>query len=85
MRLNDDVIKILSQSMIKAAEKLISAAPFDKTLEGRIIAANNDNTYDVEINKKIRTLKYNGSNTLTVNKVVYVKYPQNDEKRAFIL
>jgi hypothetical protein len=85
MSVENSVIKTLSKAIIEAVEKKISTASFDRTVSGRIVLRNEDNTYKVEYLKEIYTLKSNNSKVFSVNDVVWIMIPQNNFNNAFIM
>ncbi|MEI6296299.1 MAG: hypothetical protein WCO84_01460 [bacterium] len=81
---NESAMRELFEGVAYLIKEEIRKAPYDKTVNGLILAEINTSLYTVLINGKEYNLPKYGGNTITVNKIAKVMIPQNDMNLAFI-
>lgn len=80
MKINQKIIN----AILTIVNHGIQTAPFDRTIKGKILKNNGDNTYDVLINNiTYSKIKYTNS-TLSIMSNVWIRVPQNNLSDAYI-
>ena len=79
--INEEIL----QAIDTIATSRINSASFDKTIEGRIIASLDNNSYTVLINGQTYSMSSYGNTTFKTNDTVNILYPQNVIDKAYIV
>jgi hypothetical protein len=82
-------MKTINEIVLNTIEKYFTQfsknAPFDKTVQGKIIAVNTDGTYNVMVNGNVlNNVPFTLNNTLSIYDSVWVTYPSNNVNNVFI-
>lgn len=85
MNYDDKALKTISEEVIKAVEKYVAIASFDKTIEGRITAPLGNGRYRVNINGYEYDTSVHGNSIFHSNDIVRVVIPQNNYNNMYIL
>lgn len=80
----EQAIKILSKYMQIAIEEKIATAPYDKTVQGRVMEVLTDNFYNVQIDGGVYTIPSLTDMTFSKNETVWVTYMSNNENNKAI-
>ena len=78
-------VKEISQGIITVFNENKDSLPYDKTIEGRIIASLGNNSYTVLINGQTYSMSSYGTTTFAINDIVNILYPQNKIDKAYII
>jgi len=85
MNYDDKALEVLSNSIKLTIQEYLANAPFDKTVEGRIVASLGNNLYTVQLNGNNYNIKSYSGVTYSVNNIVRITIPQNDYKNMYII
>jgi len=85
MNIDHEAIKILSNTIVNAIDKIKDKLPFDRTVKGTVISVIDTKHYIVKIEGGDYALPSLSNDTFSIGNSVLVTYFQNNKNKAYII